>query len=144
MKSKFTFISILAAAAVFAASWAMAHQKNSNEETTKLLQRQSLPDVIGKQVIFAEVSYKPGQASTPHRHPGSVLAYVIEGEIISQLEGQPAVTYKVGQSWYEPPNVPHLVSKNASSKRPARLLAWLILDEGGVPKESLEKIATPS
>ena len=49
------------------------------------------------------------------------------------------MTYKTGQSWYEPPLVPHLVSKNASTKRPAKLLAWLLLDEGGQAKEPLPK-----
>lgn len=144
MRARITLLFVAAIATTIATaltvSWTVAHETNSSEEATTLLQRQSLPDIPGKQVILAEVSYKPGQASTPHRHAGSVFAYVIEGEIISQLEGQSPVTYKVGQSWYEPPRVPHLVSKNASSKRPAKLLAWLVLDEGAPPKEPLAKV----
>ena len=73
---------------------------------------------------MAVVSYAPGQASTPHFHSGSVFAYVLEGEVVSQLEGQPPVTYKAGESWYEPPRAPHLVSRNASGTRPAKLLTW--------------------
>jgi quercetin dioxygenase-like cupin family protein len=95
--------------------------------------------VPGKQVLMVMVSYAPGQASTPHFHAGSVFAYVIEGEVTSQLERQPPVTYSVGQSWYEAPRVPHLVSKNASATKPARLIAWLLVDEGGRAKEPLPK-----
>jgi quercetin dioxygenase-like cupin family protein len=81
------------------------------------------------------VGYGPGQASKAHVHPGSVFAYVIEGELISQLEGQPPVAYKAGQSWYEPPRVLHLVSRNASSTAAAKLLAVLIVDDGMPSKE---------
>jgi quercetin dioxygenase-like cupin family protein len=116
---------------------AWAH--DAGEETTTLLQRQKLPDVPGKQVLMVMVSYAPGQASTPHFHAGSVFAYVLEGEVISQLEGQPPITYSVGQSWYEAPRVPHLVSKNASATKPAKLIAWLLVEEGGRAKEPLPK-----
>jgi len=89
--------------------------------------------------VMAVVSYEPGQASSPHVHSGSVFAYVLEGEVVSQLGGQPPVTYKAGESWYEPPRIAHLVSRNASTTRPAKLLAWLVMDEGGKVKEPLPK-----
>ena len=128
---------LLAAVAAIACSSVSAH--DAAEETVTPLQRQELPDVPGKQVILAVVAYEPGQASAPHRHAGSVFAYVLEGEGTSQLEGQPPITYKAGQSWYEPPRVPHLVSRNASTTKPAKLLAWLLMDEGGQVKEPLPK-----
>lgn len=131
-------LAVLVAACV---PWAcpMVGAHDAGEETTTPLQRQKLLDMPGKQVLMVKVSYAPGQASTPHFHAGSVFAYVVEGEVISQLEGQPPITYSVGQSWYEPPRVPHLVSKNASATRPAKLLAWLLVDEGGPAKEPLPK-----
>jgi quercetin dioxygenase-like cupin family protein len=122
--------------ALAAAPWAAAHDAAGEEKVTPV-QMQKLPDVPGKQVAMAVVSYEPGQASAPHFHSGSVFAYVLEGEVVSQLEGQPPVTYKAGESWYEPPRAPHLVSRNASSTRPAKLLAWLLMDEGGQIKQPL-------
>ncbi len=100
---------------VLAGTASVAH--DAGEETTTPLQRQKLTDVPGKTGIVVLVSYAPGQASQPHVHPGSVFAYVVEGEVVSQLDGQPAMTYRAGQSWYEPPRVPHLVSRNASEHR---------------------------
>lgn len=99
-------------------------------ETRTLLQRQALPDLAGKLGIMATVRYAPGQASVAHEHPGSVFAYVLDGEVVSQLEGAAAVTYKAGDSWYEPPHAGHLVSKNASATRPATLLVFLLANEG--------------
>lgn len=123
-----TFAAALAAGAMFFSHVAFAH--DAGQETITPVQKQSLPDVPGKEVLIAIVGYAPGQASAAHVHSGSVFAYVLEGEIVSQLEGQPPVTYKAGQSWYETPRIGHLVSKNASATKPAKLIAWLIVDEG--------------
>lgn len=129
---------LLISVALAAAPWAAAHDAAGEEKVTPI-QMQKLPDVPGKQVAMAVVSYEPGQASTPHFHSGSVFAYVLEGEVVSQLEGQPPVTYKTGESWYEPPRAAHLVSRNASGTRPAKLLAWLLMDEGGQIKQPLPR-----
>jgi quercetin dioxygenase-like cupin family protein len=140
MKSRKLLAVLVASLAAFTSwTYTVASAHDAGEETTTLLQRQKLPDVPGKQVLMVMVSYAPGQASTPHFHAGSVFAYVVEGEVTSQLEGQPPVTYSVGQSWYEAPRVPHLVSKNASATQPAKLIAWLLVDEGGKAKEPLPK-----
>lgn len=109
------------------------------KETVTPLKKQALPDVPGKNVIMAIVNYAPGQQSDPHVHPGSVFAYVLEGEVISQLEGQPPVSYKAGDSWYEPPKAPHVVSKNASATRPAKLLVWLLVGDGEALKQAYKK-----
>ncbi|WP_411877897.1 cupin domain-containing protein [Polaromonas sp. YR568] len=143
MKTKPQYALVLLKALVIsvafsAAPWAAAHDAAGEEKVTPI-QMQKLPDVPGKQVAMAVVSYEPGQASTPHFHSGSVFAYVLEGEVVSQLEGQPPVTYKAGESWYEPPRAAHLVSRNASGTRPAKLLAWLLMDEGGQIKQPLPR-----
>ena len=44
------------------------------------------------------------------------------------MKGEPEMTYKAGESFYEAPNGVHLVSANASSTEPARLVAYLICD----------------
>ncbi|MDY0749040.1 cupin domain-containing protein [Paucibacter sp. R3-3] len=129
-------VTMMAAAALLSPR-AGAH--DAGEETVTPVQRKPLPDMPGKQLILAVVAYAPGQASAAHFHPGSVFAYVLEGEVVSQLEGEPERVYKTGESWYEPPRKPHLVSRNASTTKPARLLAVLLGDEGGPVKVPLEK-----
>jgi quercetin dioxygenase-like cupin family protein len=106
----------------------------SAEETVSVLMKQSLADMPGKAAKVLTVDYKPGGVSDPHVHPGSVFAYVLEGSVVTQLDGEKPVTYTKGQSWYEPPKKAHLVSKNASQTEPARLLVFLLSDEGELIK----------
>jgi quercetin dioxygenase-like cupin family protein len=89
-----------------------------------------LPNAPGKRVTIVRVFYGPGGFSRPHRHAGSVTAYITKGEIRSQLGGGPAETFGVGQSFFEPPGSTHLVSANASMIEPAELIAVFIADEG--------------
>ena len=90
----------------------------------------ALPNVPGKRVTIVRVFYGPGGFTRAHRHAGSVTAYITKGEIRSQLGGGPVETFKVGQSFFEPPGVTHLVSANASNTEPAELIAVFVADEG--------------
>lgn len=125
----FKYLVIITAALM---AWnASAHDGHATgQEKRALLQHKSLPDAPGKQGIMATVHYAPGQASVAHEHPGSVFAYVLEGEVVSQMEGGEPVTYKAGDSWYEPPHAGHLVSRNASQTKPATLVVFLLSNEG--------------
>jgi len=123
---------------IAAASFRPVHAAGTGD-SAKPVQNQKLSDVPGKKLVMAVVSYEPGGVSDAHRHQGSVFAYVLEGEIVSQLGDGPEITYKAGGSWYEPPLTPHRVSRNASATKPAKLLAVLVLDEGAPIKEPLPK-----
>ena len=90
----------------------------------------ALPNVPGKRVTIVRVFYGPGGFTPAHRHAGSVTAYITKGEIRSQLGGGPVETFKVGQSFFEPPGATHLISANASNTEPAELIAVFIADEG--------------
>ncbi len=65
-----------------------------------------------------------------HRHPGPVFGYLLEGEVIIQLENQESMTYGQGQAWYEPPGLLHKITKNPSTKNRTRFLAVIIGQEG--------------
>jgi quercetin dioxygenase-like cupin family protein len=85
----------------------------------------------GRKLTAMILEYPPGVASPAHQHTADVFAYVLDGEVISQLDGEPSpVTYHRGQSWFETPNRGHLVSRNASPTAPARLLVVFISDAG--------------
>lgn len=90
----------------------------------------ALPNVPGKRVTIVRVFYGPGGFTRPHKHAGSVTAYITKGEIRSQLGGGPVETFKVGQSFFEPPGSTHMVSANASATEPAELIAVFVADEG--------------
>jgi len=116
---------LFAAALAFTLSAsAMAHDPS---EKITVLQEQLLKNAPGKKAMMIEVDYQPGQSSIAHKHEGTAMAYVLDGEVISQVKGEKAITYKKGQFWYEPAGSEHLVSKNASSTKPAKLLVFMVL-----------------
>ena len=96
---------------------------------------QSLPNITMDdwQVTVSEVDYAPGRVGTAHQHPGFVLAYVLEGSIVTKISGQgDEKVYTKGQMFYEQPGATHEVSRNASQTAPAKLLA-LIFAKKGLP-----------
>ncbi|MCK1789248.1 cupin domain-containing protein [Pseudomonas violetae] len=116
----------LAALALTVSAAALAHEGAPSEKVT-VLQDQMLKNVPGKKALMIEVDYLPGQSSIAHKHEGTAMAYVLSGEIISQVKGEQAVNYKAGEYWYEPAGSEHLVSKNASATQPAKLLVFMVL-----------------
>ena len=58
------------------------------------------------------------------------MAYVLSGQIRSQVDGEPARVYKPGETWYEAPGAHHVISENASSTEPATLLAVFVVQPG--------------
>jgi quercetin dioxygenase-like cupin family protein len=82
------------------------------------------------QVTASYVDYPPGRVGNPHRHPGFVLAYVLEGAVVTGISGQDERTYTVGQMFFEPPGSVHEVSRNASQTQKARLLAMIFAKKG--------------
>ena len=100
--------------------------------TEKQIFSEKLPNIPGKTLTVVQVDYRPGGSSAPHRHPASgfVFAYVLSGTVRSQIDGQPLREYSAGETWTEPPNAHHVVSANASKTKPARLMAYVIADDG--------------
>jgi quercetin dioxygenase-like cupin family protein len=89
-----------------------------------------LADYPGKEGLMLEVSYPPGAQDMAHRHDAHAFVYVLEGQIIMQVKGQPAVTLKAGQTFYEGPTDVHVVGRNASSTEPARFVVVLMKAKG--------------
>lgn len=80
---------------------------------------------------LVELNFAVGAPSgAPHRHPGFVLGYVIEGEIRFQVAGEPVRILRAGDTFFEPPGARHLLTESASLDRPARALAIVIADSG--------------
>ena len=102
----------------------------SYNDTVKTNFSHPISNVPRKSLVAVEVSYPPGGTSPPHRHSAFVYAYVVSGQIASQVEGQPERIYRAGESWYETPGVHHLIGRNASNAEPAKLLAVFIADTG--------------
>ncbi len=123
---------VVAAGLVLAAAPPGRSASTGEGATVKQILSEKLPNVPGKTLTVVEVDYRPGGFSAPHRHPASgfVFAYVLSGAMRSQVEGEPLRVYSASESWTEPPNSHHIVSANASKTEPARLMAYVIADDG--------------
>ncbi|MBS0560902.1 MAG: cupin domain-containing protein [Proteobacteria bacterium] len=105
--------------------------RSAQAETLVPLLQQAIPKLPGKTLTAITVIFPPGAASVPHRHGDAFLyAYVLEGAVRSQIEGQPAHIYKTGESWTEKPGDHHVMTENASSTETARLLVVFVADTG--------------
>lgn len=120
---------LLAASLMLASLSAFAHEPVYHQESIKVLQEHALANVHGKKTIMLTVDYAPGQATVPHSHTGTAVAYVLEGAITSRVNDEKAKTYKVGESFYEPAGSRHFESSNASQTKPAKLLVVMVLDD---------------
>jgi len=114
-------------------AWSQADapmSRGPTKDRARTVLSKPLPKLNGDHLkaVLLEVRYGPGEASSPHSHPCAVIGYVVEGAIRTQVKGEPEMIYKSGESFYEAPNGVHLVSANASSTEPAKLVAYLICD----------------
>ena len=119
------------ALALFAGAVAKAQDHTAHSGAPPVFEH-DLPNVTmdGWQVHVSIVDMPPGREGKPHHHPGFVLAYVLEGAIVTKISGQPETTYQTGQMFYEPPGSTHQVSRNDSTTQPAKLLAMIFAKKG--------------
>ena len=107
----------------------MAVARHDEKETAKTISAWDIAEKLdGKEtkVTVVEVTLKPGQAGEPHRHPGPVIGYVLEGEYEWAIDDQSAKTLKAGDTFYEPTGCLHRVSKNPAAKGNTRVLAVVL------------------
>lgn len=105
---------------------AVEHGGHGNVRT--IAERDIAEKLDGKdsKVAFVEVSLEPGEANAPHRHPGPVFGYVLEGEFEWAIDKDPAKVFKAGDTFYEPAGCLHRVSKSAATKGKTRVLAVVV------------------
>ena len=89
-----------------------------------------LADISGKEVVMITVEFPPGGSDPVHRHDAHGFIYVLEGSVVMQVKGGEEVTLTPGQTFYEGPDDVHVVGRNASKTRPAKLLAVLVKGKG--------------
>jgi quercetin dioxygenase-like cupin family protein len=106
-----------------------AANPDKNSATVQPLLTQDLPNIPGKEVVMLTVTYLPGGASLPHRHDAEVFVYMLEGSVVMQVDGQPAVTLGPGQTFHESPADIHRQSANASATQPAKFVVFIIKDK---------------
>jgi quercetin dioxygenase-like cupin family protein len=107
----------------------LAAARHEEKQSAKPIAAQDIAEKLdGKdaKATFVEVTLEPGQAGAPHRHPGPVFGYVLEGEYEWAIDDKPAKVLKAGETFYEPTGCLHRVSKNPAAKGKTRVLAVVL------------------
>src|SRR5512147_275590 len=100
------------------------------QETITSLITKDVAGLPGKEALMYTVDFPAGFSSPVHRHNAQVSVYVLEGSVVMQVRGKKELTLQPGQTFYEGPNDVHVVSRNASSTKPAKFLVFLVKDKG--------------
>jgi len=94
------------------------------------LMSKDLTNMPGKEVLMITVEYPPGWSDPVHRHNAQGFIYVLEGSVVMQVQGGKEVTLTPGQTFYEGIDDVHLIGRNASTTKPAKLLVLLVKNKG--------------
>jgi quercetin dioxygenase-like cupin family protein len=84
--------------------------------------------IAGRHAVQAKAEFEPGGAVGRHTHPGEELSIVLEGQLLLEVDGQPARTVKAGESFFIPPNTIHAGKNTGSGK--AVVFATYIVEKG--------------
>ena len=106
-----------------------AAQQPTPPQTIKrtLLQKFDVPGPNYETVIgLAEIM--PNATIGRHTHPGIEGGYLIEGELVIMVEGQPPKTYKAGEALMVPAETIHSVRNVGDG--PAAELATYVVEKG--------------
>ena len=108
-----------------AAAFTTVLQTTTNVDGLPLVYPSGTPQVTARLVEIP-----PGGETGRHRHPTPLFAYILEGEIVIDVDGQPTRRFKAGDAFME---TTYWHNGRNDGDRPARLLA-VYLGAEGVPQ----------
>ena len=80
------------------------------------------------EVVTAVAEFQPGATVGMHTHPGEEVGYVLEGSVLLEQQGKPAVTLKAGETFLIPSGTAHNATNKGTVR--ARVLANYIVEKG--------------
>jgi len=99
-----------------------------------LLLQDSLKDLANQEVTLAKSTIGPGAEPTSpstraHQHSGPIFAYILKGDVESQVDPDPAKVYHPGDVFFEPPMHAHRLLRNLKTE-PAEMLIFQVSETG--------------
>jgi quercetin dioxygenase-like cupin family protein len=85
----------------------------------------SLP---GREAVVARVEVAPGGKAGRHTHPGEEISYILEGESLLLVDGQPPRRVKAGESFVIPAGVVH--DAHNDTNKPVKLVGVYVVEKG--------------
>ncbi|MFI1469153.1 cupin domain-containing protein [Streptomyces wuyuanensis] len=105
------------------------HRSEAWKNAVTVVQEAKPPSVPeGAHVMTLLVEFPPGDPGTPpHRHFGPAFGYVLEGEMVFELEGEPERVVRAGEAFWEPGgDVIHYQDGNHRDDVPVRFVVTMM------------------
>jgi quercetin dioxygenase-like cupin family protein len=86
----------------------------------------------GSSALIRLVELPPGDPGiAPHRHSGPVFGYMLEGEMLFELEGEAPYPIKAGEAFWEPGgDVIHYTASNLLAEKTSRFVVVVLCTPG--------------
>jgi quercetin dioxygenase-like cupin family protein len=110
-------------------STSLVWAQNKAPVTRTELQRVPLESASGHEGVMFVADFVPDGVAGRHSHPGEEFLYVLQGGVVLEPDGGQAVEVKAGGTGHQPANHIHNV-RNASATEPAKVLVFLISEQG--------------
>ncbi len=114
--------------ALTVATFAIAGVAIAQQSGIKRTPLQKVDFPAGYNTVTAIAEIPAGGAAGRHTHPGAETGYVLEGELVLMIDGQPPKTLKAGESYQIPENAVH--DAKAGGDKPSKVLGVYIIKAG--------------
>ncbi|MEV4517665.1 cupin domain-containing protein [Dactylosporangium sp. NPDC049525] len=107
------------------------HQSDAWQSAITVLQEIMPPHVpAGAHAMTVVVEYPPGDpGAPPHRHTGPAFGYVLDGEMVFEIEGEPPRVVRAGEAFWEPGgDVIHYQDGNNLADVPVRFTVTMLCE----------------
>ncbi|SDG36779.1 cupin domain-containing protein [Paraburkholderia phenazinium] len=91
---------------------------------TVVLQRVPVPGT-SRQLAMGIAEFPPNASKPRHKAAGPEVAYVLEGEVTVQIDGQPTRVVHAGESYRMPANVVHVTTAGPAGAKVIASWAWI-------------------
>src|SRR3954465_14889867 len=88
--------------------------------------------VQGSSAMIRLIELPPGDPGiAPHRHSGPVFGYMLEGEMLFELEGEAPYPIRAGEAFWEPGgDVIHYTASNLLAEKTSRFVVVVLCAPG--------------
>ena len=128
MEDRRTFLTLAAAAWVpMTPQIPAAAPPAPGEQPLGVIARHPLTGALeGYEIVLTRSAMRffPGTSTPVHRHPGVVLAYVLEGRVRFAINDEPEQIVPAGGTFFEPLGAVHTTSGSASADEATRVLVF--------------------
>jgi quercetin dioxygenase-like cupin family protein len=116
----------LIAATMIAGSVGASADEIISAPVRSILERHDQSNVGGKEIVLGTAALPAGSAIGFHVHPGDEAGYVLIGNLILKVKGQPDRTLKSGDTFFNPRGLIHSLLAAPGTDGGIAVSTWIV------------------